>query len=81
MQHPLVQLYGSDAFNLVASEIEEVRRNSNFTFDKKYLELSVSFLNMKALSLVEKKEQRSLKSLVSESFGEAAIAKFNGNLI
>lgn len=78
--NPLKKLYGEEVFDLAQKEIKELALNSNIPFDKKYIDLGMSFLMMKAMQIVNKeKEKCSLRSLVSESFGEAAIYKYNYN--
>ena len=75
---PLVNLYGEDALELVEKEINNLAKNSNFKFDNEYLRLGISFMNIHAMSILEGKEKKvSLSDLVRQSFGEAAIAKFN----
>lgn len=77
-QHPLINLYGSDAFDLVLEEIRKLQVKSNFPFDNEYVQLGVSFAVIKATQIVEgKKPTQNLQSLVSECFGEAAIYKYN----
>jgi hypothetical protein len=76
--NPLIVLYGSDALTLTSNEIKVLAVNSNIPFDKPYVDLGISFLMIKASEIVEaKKPSCPLKSLVSESFGEAAIYKYN----
>lgn len=78
--NPLKKLYGDDAFNLTLKEIKNLAEYSNIPFDKKYVDLGISFLMMKANEIVEgKKQKRNLRSLVSESFGEAAVFQYNVN--
>lgn len=75
---PLVNLYGDDAVELTEKEINNLARNSNFTFDTEYLRLGISFMNIHAMNILEGKEKKVvLSDLVRQSFGEAAIAKFN----
>jgi hypothetical protein len=77
-QIPLVAVYGENAINLALEEIQKLKINSNIPFDKDYVNLGISFLNIKANEILEnKKSHCSLKILVSESFGEAAIYKYN----
>lgn len=76
-QHPLITLYGEEVFDLAYEKIQDLARNSNFTFDGEYVKLGTSFVQIKAQEIVDgKKKKRSLDDLVSESFGEAAIYKF-----
>lgn len=76
--HPLIELYGEKALELAVEEIKELARASNIPFDKKYVDLGTSFLLIKAAKIVEGEQKRqSLKGLVCESFGEAAMYKYN----
>lgn len=78
--NPLKKLYGEEVFDLVQKEIKELALNSNIPFDKKYIDLGMSFLMMKATQIVNKERGKcNLRSLVSESFGEAAVYKYNCN--
>lgn len=78
MEHPLISLYGNTGIKDTLKEIQNLKENSNIPFDTKYIELGISFLNIKAEEIVEnKKSKPTLKALVSESFGEAAIYKYN----
>lgn len=83
-QIPLVYLYGEEAIDLALKEIEDLKFGSNIPFDTEYVKLGISFLNLKSNEILEGKKNRcNLKALVSESFGEAAIYKYNimgGNL-
>jgi hypothetical protein len=77
-QNPLLALYGETAIDLVFEEIQKLKLNSNIPFDNEYVKLGVSFLTFKANEIIEnKKLPCSLSTLVSESFGEAAIYKYN----
>lgn len=74
MEHPLIILYGIDAIAKATEEIEVLKANSNFRFTKQYMSLGIGFINIKAQAIVDKGEQPpTLTSLVSSSFGEAAI--------
>lgn len=74
---PLVKLYGEGALDEAAILINELSQNSNFAFTADYLNLGISFLNMKAIEILNSKvTPPKMKSLISEAFGEAAIAKF-----
>lgn len=76
--NPLIGLYGDEALDLVITEIKKLASNSNVPFDKKYTDLGISFLSIKVNEIVSgKKEKITLQKLVSESFGEAAIYKYN----
>ena len=75
---PVVELFGDDAIDQAILEIEGLKTASNFHFDSKYIELGISFLNLKCAEILEgTKKHCKLPDLVRESFGEAAIAKFN----
>ncbi|MBM7598273.1 hypothetical protein JOC34_000630 [Virgibacillus halotolerans] len=75
---PLLELYGDNAFDLALEEINKLKRNSNIPFDTEYVTLGISFIALKASEIFEEKKSRcSLTSLVSESFGEAAICTYN----
>lgn len=74
---PIVEVYGENAIDLALEEIKNLEFCSNFPFTGDYVKLGISFLNHKALEIIEgKKRKCSLESLISESFGEAAIYKF-----
>jgi len=74
----LISLYGENAIDLVLKEIQELRSNSNIPFDSAYVKVGLSFLGIKAEQITQGTKQKcSLRSLVSESFGEAAIYKYN----
>ena len=74
----LVSIYGENIFEDVLNEIKELKDNSNIPFDKKYIQLGLSFCAIKAEQIINgEKEKCSLRSLVSESFGEAAMYKYN----
>jgi len=78
MQNPLIKLYGLNAIESALQEIKKLKDNSNIPFDKKYVKLGISFIMIKANEIVEEnKKIPSLRGLVSESFGEAAIYKYN----
>lgn len=79
-KHPLQVLYGDNAISLATTEIMELSKNSNIPFDKEYVNLGMSFLVTKAKKVIAGEEKKkSLKSLVIDSFGEAAIYKYNFN--
>ncbi|ATF13590.1 hypothetical protein A616_16870 [Brevibacillus brevis X23] len=74
----LISLYGEDALDLVLKEIQELKNNSNIPFDTEYVIIGLSFLGIKAEEIAQgTKQKRSIRALVSESFGEAAIYKYN----
>jgi hypothetical protein len=76
--NPLVLLYGENAIDLAFEEIKKLQLKSNIPFDNEYVRLGVSFILLKANEIIEnKKKHCSLIGLVSESFGEAAICKYN----
>lgn len=78
MKNPLLIVYGESAPNEVLELIKELKSNSNIPFDSAYIKLGIGFLMIKANEIVQdKKSKISLKVLVSESFGEAAIYKYN----
>jgi len=77
-QKNLIAIYGDNVFEDILKIINELKSNSNIQFDKKYIGLGLSFCAMKAKEIIDgKKKKCSLHALVSESFGEAAIYKFN----
>jgi len=69
-------VYGPDYAEQIKQEITELAKNSNIPFDPKYVDLGLSFLAINAQS-IDVKNPPELKSLVSQSFGEAAIYKYN----
>ena len=76
--HPLEIIYGSYALEKTIEIFHQLKQNSNFTFDNELIEIGISFLNGKAHEIINhKKDMVSLKQLVTESFGEASIYKFN----
>lgn len=78
MAEPLVALYGENAIDMVLKEIQTLAKESNIPFDKKYVEVGISFLKIKANDIVAgTKRKCTLHALVSESFGEAAMYKYN----
>jgi len=65
----LIAIYG---------EIKKLKEYSNIPFDQKYIRLSLSFCAIKVEQIINgEKKKCSLRSLVSESFGEAAMYKYN----
>lgn len=78
LQNPLIALYGVNVYELILEEINKLKSNSNITFDNEYIKLGVGFISIKATEMYEQKRKySSLSNLVSESFGEAAIYKYN----
>lgn len=78
MTHPLIELYGENAIDMVSKEIQTLAKESNVPFDKKYVEVGISFLKIKANEIVAgTKKKCNLQALVCESFGEAAMYKYN----
>lgn len=78
IQNPIVSLYGENALETALEEIEKLKSNSNIPFDNDYVTLGISFMVLKADEILENKKAKcSLSNLVSESFGEAAICKYN----
>lgn len=77
-KNPLIAVYGENALDLAFNEIQELKRNSNISFDSEYVKVGISFMMLKASDILEAKKSRvKLSILVSESFGEAAICKYN----
>ena len=77
-QKNLIVIYGDNVFKDILKEINELKSNSNILFDQKYIRLGLSFCAMKAKEIINgEKKKCNLRALVSESFGEAAIYKFN----
>ena len=77
-QKNLIAIYGDNVFEDIFNEIKELKKNSNIPFDQKYIGLSLSFCAIKAEQIINgEKKKCNLRALVSESFGEAAIYKFN----
>jgi len=77
-ENNLIYLYGKNVFKDIFNEIKELKNNSNIPFDEKYLNLSLSFFNIKVEQIINgEKEKCSLRALVSESFGEATMYKYN----
>lgn len=75
---PLQQVYGEDVHDEATSEIMTLKANSNIPFDNKYVTTGISFMNHKCSDILEgKREKPSLKDLVSSSFSEAAVLKYN----
>lgn len=78
VKDPLVMLYGEDVLVSLTKIVEELRANSNIPFDEEYLRTGVAFMRIKAKEILEgSRKEISLKNLTSESFGEAAIARYN----
>ncbi len=74
----LVSIYGANVFEGIFNEIKELKNNSNIPFDEKYVRLGLSFCSIKAEQIINgEKKKCSLRALVSESFGEAAMYKYN----
>jgi HD-GYP domain-containing protein (c-di-GMP phosphodiesterase class II) len=69
-------VYGPDYQEQIKQAITELAKDSNIPFDNKYVELGLYFLGINAQS-IDVKNPPELKSLVSQSFGEAAIYKYN----
>ncbi len=78
LEKNLVNLYGDTAFSDTLVGIKELQDNSNIPFDAKYVALGLNFVSYKVEEILSgSKNKCSLKSLLSESFGEAAIYKYN----
>ena len=77
-QKNLIAIYGDNVFEDILKEINYLKKYSNITFDQKYIRLSLSFCAMKAEQIINgEKKKCSLRSLVSESFGEVEIYRSN----
>ena len=77
-QKNLIAIYGDNIFEEILNEINYLKKYSNITFDQKYIRLSLSFCAMKAEQIINgEKKKCSLRSLVSESFGEVEIYRSN----
>lgn len=75
---PVVEVYGENAIDLVLEEIQKLKLNSNISFDNEYVNLGIAFITLKCNEILENKKSKcSLTSLVSESFGEVTIYKYN----
>ena len=78
LEKHLVSIYGENAFKDMLNKINDMKEYSNIPFDQKYVRLGLSFCAIKAEQIINgKKEKCSLQTLVSESFGEAAMYKYN----
>ena len=74
----LISIYGENVFEEIFNEVKYLKKYSNISFDQKYIRLSLSFCAIKAEQIINgEKKKCNLRALVSESFGEAAIYKFN----
>lgn len=74
----LVTLYGENVFEEITKNINGLKQNSNFLFDDEYIRSGMAFVAIKAQETVDGKRERCmLSTLITESFGEAAIYKFN----
>ena len=74
----LIDIYGDNVLEDILNEIKELKEYSNIPFDQKYIRLSLSFCTMKAEQIINgEKKKCSLRSLVSESFGEVEIYRSN----
>lgn len=74
----LITIYGENVFEEMFNEVKYLKKYSNITFDQKYIKLSLSFCAIKAEQIINgEKKKCSLRSLVSESFGEAEIYRSN----
>jgi hypothetical protein len=75
----LPDLYGQDYAAQVQKAVNELAKESNIPFDTKYVQLGISFLVIKANELYDKKPAKmpTLTNLITESFGEAAMYKYN----
>lgn len=74
----LEKLYGESVYEEINEIVKELRVESNFEFDLEYIRTGCAFTNINAEKILnENKAKPELKSLVTQSFGEAAIFKFN----
>jgi hypothetical protein len=75
----LPDLYGQDYAVQVQKDVLQLSKDSNIPFDMKYVQLGIGFLVIKANELYDKKPAKmpTLKQLITDSFGEAAIYKYN----
>jgi len=74
----LIAIYGDNVLEDILNEIKKLKEYSNIPFDQKYIRLSLSFCAIKVEQIINgEKKKCSLRSLVSESFGEAAMYKYN----
>ena len=74
----LISIYGDNVFEEIFNEVKYLKKYSNISFDPKYIRLSLSFCAIKAEQIINgEKGKCNLRSLVSESFGEAAMYKYN----
>lgn len=77
-KHFLEVLYGDNVFNDILDEVEKLKENSNISFDNDYIKLGCDFVQLNAKELLDNgKPKLKLKTLISKSFGEAAICKYN----
>lgn len=78
MEKYLISIYGENAFKDLLNEIKDLKGYSNIPYDQKYVKLGLSFCAIKAEQIINgEKEKCNLRALVSESFGEAAMYKYN----
>lgn len=71
-------LYGKEFENEAIAYINELENKSNFDFTYEIMEFGTSFMILLARDILEGKRRKlSLKLLVNESFGLAAMAYFN----
>jgi len=78
IEQKLIAIYGDNVFEEMLNEVKYLKKYSNIPFDQKYIRLGLSFCAIKAKEIINgEKKICNLRALVSESFGEAAIYKFN----
>lgn len=76
--NPLVKLYGDTAFDIATTKIHELAKKSDIPFEQKYIKLGKKFTLLNAQEIIEgKTKERTLKDLITKSFGEAAMYKYN----
>lgn len=73
-----MKLYGDNVLDVVPTEIDRLAEMSNIPFTQEYIKLGIKFTLINAQEITEGKAKgRTLKDLISKSFGEAAIYKYN----
>ena len=78
IEQQLYFIYGDNVFEEMLNEVKYLKKYSNISFDQKYIRLSLSFCAMKVEQIINgEKKKCSLRSLVSESFGEVEIYRSN----
>lgn len=71
-------LYGNNVHEKVLDLIGVIKVHSNIRFDHKFIELGISFFVLKCEQILKgEKKMTTLENLLNESFGEAAVMKYN----